>query len=353
MNDFARHIRGWYHTNRRHLPWREINDPYLIWLSEVILQQTRVEQGLEYYLRFTEQYPDVKLLAEATETDILKLWQGLGYYSRARNLHYAAGQVINEFGGVFPDNYKDIRKLKGVGDYTAAAIASITFGEAVPVVDGNVKRVMARIFGLESSGVRLHREVKMIMERELDQKFPGDFNQAVMEFGALQCTPKNPDCESCIFKDYCFALKNGHVAELPRKEPQARPRSRYFSYLILRIDGKTPGFVMKKRTGNDIWKNLYDFPLIETENELDEAALKKHTEFMIWLGKQALIEKSTTIYKHQLTHRTIFARFHFISIPRPYEIMMQEDWVIADPEKLDQLPIPRLIERFIDDNKLF
>ena len=353
MNDFAGHIVRWYTANRRHLPWRETNDPYLIWLSEVILQQTRVDQGLDYYLRFTDAYPDVRLLAGASETDILKLWQGLGYYSRARNLHHAAGQIIKEFDGVFPGSFKDIRKLKGVGDYTAAAIASIAYGEAVPVVDGNVKRVIARIFGLESSGAQLHKEVYNIMLRELDQKKPGDYNQAVMEFGALQCTPKNPDCSSCIFRDRCIALNNNLVAELPRKEPKATPKARYFSYFIVRIQEEKHGIVMKKRTGNNIWKNLYDFPLIETQKEMDEATLKKHPEFMEWLGKDAIIEKSTALYKHQLTHRTIFARFYFINFPSSHKIKLQEDWEVINKEKLARLPIPRLIEKFMSGSRLF
>jgi A/G-specific adenine glycosylase len=350
--DFARHILAWYDVHRRRLPWRETNDPYLIWLSEVILQQTRVEQGLDYYLSFVKAYPDVERLAAAAETDILKLWQGLGYYSRARNLHHAAGQIVGEFGGAFPGTFHEIRKLKGVGEYTAAAIASIAFGEPVAVVDGNVKRVMARIFGLESTGTSLHRDAGRIMTRELDRSNPGDFNQAVMEFGALQCTPKNPDCGTCIFSDLCYALRYGKVGKLPVTASKAKPGNRYFSYLLIRIHGEKPGIVMKKRTGNDIWKNLYDFPLIESEKELEVPALQRHHEYLAWPGEGTSINRSTGIYRHQLTHRTIFARFHFISIGPSQLANMPRHWEVVPPDELGRLPVPRLIERFLSEQDL-
>lgn len=350
--DFARQILEWYDVHRRRLPWRETNDPYLIWLSEVILQQTRVEQGLDYYLRFVKAYPDVACLAAASEADILKLWQGLGYYSRARNLHHAAGQIVGEFGGAFPCTFREIRMLKGVGDYTAAAIASIAFGEPVAVVDGNVKRVMARIFGLESTGTRLHREAGRIMMCELERGNPGDFNQAVMEFGALQCTPKNPDCNSCIFRDRCFARLKGRVTELPLTVSKAKPEKRYFSYLLVMIHGDRPGIIMKKRTGNDIWKNLYDFPLIETDKDMKAQALQRHHEYLAWPGEGTSIKRSTGIYRHQLTHRTIFARFHFISIGPSQLASMPRHWEVVPPDELGRLPVPRLIERFLSEQDL-
>ena len=352
MTDFAKDIIRWYHTNRRNLPWRETCDPYRIWLSEVILQQTRVEQGLAYYLRFVDVYPEVRLLAEAPEKHILKLWQGLGYYSRARNLHYAARQVMDEFGGKFPGTYKDLRKLKGVGDYTAAAIASIAFGQPVAVVDGNVKRVAARVFGLEDTGSQLHKRAAEVITQELDHSNPGDFNQAVMEFGALHCTPLNPDCAGCIFREQCFAHTNGLVSLLPKAEAKASPKPRFFSYFIVRSKEDPHSIIMKKRTADDIWKNLYDFPLIETEKELDETALNDHPEFRKWLGTEAMIRKSTGIYKHQLTHRTIYARFHFITVPSSRVNRIHEDWEVIAPGSIDKLPVPRLIERFLTEHGL-
>ncbi len=352
MIDFAKDIIRWYHANRRNLPWRETGDPYRIWLSEVILQQTRVEQGLNYYLRFTEAYPDVKRLARASENEVLKLWQGLGYYSRARNLHYAARQVMKEFGGKVPGTYEDLRKLKGVGDYTAAAIASIAFGEPVAVVDGNVKRVAARVFGLEDTGSHLHKRAAEVMTREMDHSNPGDFNQAVMEFGALHCTPLNPDCAGCIFREQCFAYMKGLVSKLPKSEAKSSPKPRYFSYIIVRSKEDPHSIIMKKRTADDIWKNLYDFPLIETDKELDEEGLKKHPDFERWLGPMAMIRKSTGIYKHQLTHRTIYARFHFVEVPLSHVFRIHEDWEVIDQGRIAKLPVPRLIERFLTGHGL-
>ena len=209
---------------------------------------------------------------------MLKLWQGLGYYSRARNLHFAAGQVMTEFGGSFPDTYELIRTLKGVGEYTAAAIASIAFGEAVPVVDGNVKRVFARIHGLESTGNKLYKEVKALMADKIDRDHPGDFNQAVMEFGALQCTPKKPDCAKCIFNESCFAFRKNLVDQLPVKETKKKPRERYFSYFVVKnIDDS---IVLKKRSGDDIWKNLYEFPLIESTSGLSPDNILEEPDFI-------------------------------------------------------------------------
>ncbi|HSG67298.1 MAG TPA: A/G-specific adenine glycosylase, partial [Bacteroidales bacterium] len=230
MKGFTEKLLSWYELAHRKLPWRVSTDPYRVWLSEIILQQTRVSQGMSYYLDFITQYPDVASLAKASEVEVLKMWQGLGYYSRARNMLHAARQVVNEYGGRFPDNRDDLLSLKGIGNYTAAAISSISFGETVPVVDGNVKRVVARIFGVQSTGQALYDEVEALMASYIHHERPGDFNQAVMEFGALQCIPRNPDCEACIFSDRCYALKNGMISELPGKEPRSRPKERYFSY---------------------------------------------------------------------------------------------------------------------------
>ena len=345
--DFASQILQWYRKEKRDLPWRYTKDPYLIWLSEVILQQTRVDQGMDYYLRFSEKYPNIKMLAAASEQEVLKMWQGLGYYSRARNMLFAARQLMSEFNGVFPRDYEQIRKLKGVGEYTAAAIASIAFGQRVAVVDGNVKRVISRLFGLENTGNDLYKKVKQIMSEQINFQPPGDFNQAVMEFGALCCVPKNPLCDQCIFFDHCVARKNALVDKLPVKVPGKKPKPRYFSYLVINIRDEN-AIVMRKRDANDIWKNLYDFPLIETSQALSAEDLQKEPTWDACFGKELRIRRSSDSYRHQLTHRTIIAQFHFVDKSSISELRLQENWEIIALENINKLPLPRLIERFIN-----
>jgi A/G-specific adenine glycosylase len=347
--DFASQILKWYRKEKRNLPWRHTKDPYLIWLSEVILQQTRVDQGMDYYLRFSEKYPDIKILAEASEQEILKMWQGLGYYSRARNMLFAARQLMSEFNGVFPQNYEQIRKLKGVGEYTAAAIASIAFGQRVAVVDGNVKRVISRLFGLENTGNDLYKKVKQIMTEQINFQPPGDFNQAVMEFGALYCVPKNPLCDHCIFSDNCVAREKILVERLPVKVPGKKPKPRYFSYLVINIREEN-SIVMRKRDANDIWKNLYDFPLIETSMALSAEDIQKEPEWDTWFGKEQRILESSVLYRHQLTHRTIIAQFHFVDKSSISELTLQKNWEIIALENINRLPLPRLIERFVEEH---
>ncbi len=266
---FSKSLIQWYLQNKRDLPWRKTIAPYKIWLSEIMLQQTRVAQGLPYFLKFTEAFPTVQDMATAPEEQVLKLWQGLGYYSRARNLHATAKQVTFEMGGDFPGSYEGLLKLKGVGDYTAAAIASIAYGEPVPVVDGNVYRVLARYFGIEtdisSSGAK--KQFTEVAASLLPKDDAANFNQAMMEFGALQCVPKNPDCSVCIFNTECAAYLTGRVDKLPVKLKKTKVTNRFFNYLIIKdAAGNT---VVNKRTAKGIWRNLYEFPLIETESELD------------------------------------------------------------------------------------
>lgn len=342
--DYTKQIIRWYETNRRDLPWRHTDNPYYIWLSEVILQQTRVDQGMAYYLQFLQQYPTIKSLAEAPEQEVLKLWQGLGYYSRARNLHFASRQLMNEFGGVFPETYQTIRTLKGVGEYTAAAIASIAFNEAVPVVDGNVKRVMSRIFGLEETGRKLYDNAKEVMQELLDPERPGDFNQAVMEFGAIQCVPKNPDCNACIFKDNCQAFLEHKVGDLPVRETKKKPRKRYFSYFVIRDENS---MVLKKRTGNDIWKNLYEFPLIESSSEISPENLLKEPDFISWFGKGVKVSGAEKEYTHHLSHQTIHARYFTIANTDPNSF--PEGWKAISLDDIGDFPISRLIERYLDE----
>jgi len=286
------------------------------------------------------------MLAEASEREVLKMWQGLGYYSRARNMLFAARQILAEFNGVFPSDYEQIRKLKGVGEYTAAAIASIAYGQKVAVVDGNVKRVISRLFGLESTGNDLYKMVKQIMSEQIGFHSPGDFNQAVMEFGALYCVPKNPLCDQCIFFDHCVARKKTLVDRLPVKIPGKKPKPRYFSYLVINIREEN-NIVMKKRDENDIWKNLYDFPLIETNMTLSAEDLQKKPAWGACFGKEQQIRESSGLYRHQLTHRTIIAQFHFVDISAISELSLQDNWEIISLENINSLPVPRLIERFI------
>ncbi|MGE5424146.1 MAG: A/G-specific adenine glycosylase, partial [Syntrophothermus sp.] len=260
---FTAELLSWYRVHHRDLPWRHTRDPYLIWISEVIFQQTRIRQGLEYYNRFTGRFPDVNTLAGASEEEVLKLWQGLGYYTRARNLHASAIYIARERGGRFPDSYKEILKLKGVGDYTAAAIASIAFRIPEPVVDGNVMRFVSRYAGITAAvdSPEGKQAIRHFAAQRIDREDPGTYNQAMMEFGALHCRQKNPLCNHCPFVRECFAFRQGKISDLPLKKKKASLKDRYFHYFVI---GDGEMFWLNKRTGKDIWKNLYEFPLIET-----------------------------------------------------------------------------------------
>jgi len=344
--DFSRQLLRWYQTNRRDLPWRRTKDPYRVWLSEVILQQTRVEQGLPYYERFVQNYPTIRHLAAADEQEVLKRWQGLGYYSRARNLHAAARAVVNDHGGEFPRTYEGIRNLKGIGDYTAAAIASICFGLPCPVVDGNVLRFFSRVFGItEVIDLSATRKKILALAMDLmDRCHPGDFNQAMMEFGATICTPANPRCTGCIFSSMCQALKHGMVANLPARKPGGRVRDRYIHYLVVTYTHRGEDYiVLNKRTGNDIWKNLYDVPSIELPPE-EKNRILAPGDFSVLLNQapRDFLEVSG-LYVHLLTHRKIHARFYRVHFNEKTELpyMTVRLWDVS------QYPIPKLIERYL------
>ncbi len=272
----------WYLQNKRDLPWRKTVDPYQIWLSEIMLQQTRVVQGMPYFFSFIKEFPTVKDLADAREEKVLKLWQGLGYYSRARNLHKTAQYISNDLNGIFPDSYKELLKLKGVGEYTAAAIASFSYNEPVPVVDGNVFRVLARYFDIESDIAvpATKKEFAALAQELMPKDNPALFNQAIMEFGALQCVPKSPECSVCVFNESCAALQKGKVNMLPVKSKKLKVTNRYFNYLILEdVLGNT---LIQKRTQKGIWHNLYEFPLLETESIVgfNEVSKKEKEEIL-------------------------------------------------------------------------
>lgn len=308
--NFAEQLDHWYDENKRSLPWRGESDPYKIWISEIILQQTRVNQGWDYYLRFIAQFPNVKALATAPLDQVLKTWQGLGYYSRARNLHTAAQTILHEYGGEFPHEYEQIRNLKGIGDYTAAAIASIAFGLPYPAIDGNVFRFVCRYIGIREN-IMLGTTRKLVTERcqqLMGNMAPGTFNQAMMEFGATHCTPKNPKCETCPFQAQCYAFQNQVVDILPVIIKNLHIKKRYFHYLFFVNQQQT---LIEQRTGNDIWKNLFQWPLIETETEKIDIAQELRNR-QIDFSK---IEKAFEL-KHQLTHQTIFTSFYIIEIEK-------------------------------------
>lgn len=327
----------WYEENRRTLPWRGDKDPYKIWVSEIILQQTRVNQGWNYYLRFIEKFPDIRSLANAPMDEILKVWQGLGYYSRARNMHEAAKTVTEEYGGTFPRQYEEIKKLKGIGDYTAAAIASIAFDLPYPAVDGNVFRVISRIFGIHDD-IMLPLTKKKVTAKcgELMEGIsPGIFNEAMMDFGSLQCVPRNPQCNICPFQNQCYAYRHQEVDLLPVKIKKVRVSTRYFHYLVYIKEDTT---VIRQRDGNDIWKGLYEFPLIESGEIHSEKLLAildhyHHSRIPAWS------------IRHQLTHQRIYAFFYVIPVKIFPEIT--DHGFVVDFSKLNQYPFPKIIADFI------
>lgn len=325
---------SWFAREGRDLPWRRTRDPYRIWLSEVILQQTRVAQGLEYYLRFTERFPDIAALAAAPEDEVLKLWQGLGYYSRARNLHAAARQVMSRFGGVFPATYGEVRALPGVGDYTV-------YDAPCAVLDGNVYRVLARLFDIgipidTTAGKRTFAELAQL---QLDTSRPGLYNQAIMDFGALQCTPAQPRCGDCPLAGRCLALAAGTVGVRPVKQGRAKVRDRWFNYLHVTCGGQT---LLHRRGGGDIWQGLYEFPLIETDKAADFAELAATAAFRELLGNGRWhLRRSVTMPGHQLSHQLLHAVFHRI------ECDAMPAFPSVETAALGGYALPRLIDRYL------
>ena len=347
MNNFSETIIPWYQINKRDLPWRDTTNPYHIWLSEIILQQTRVDQGLPYYIKFVEAFPTIQDLAKASQDEVLRLWQGLGYYSRGRNLHFTANQVVNDFNGLFPTDYTDLLKLKGVGAYTAAAISSFCANENKAVVDGNVYRVLARYFGIETdiSLTTTQKEFQTLANELLSKKNPGLHNQAIMEFGALQCVPKNPNCEVCPLQLTCYAYINKKVSSLPYKTKKVKVKSRYFSYLVIKSKNDT---LIKRRLPGDIWEGLYEFPLIETTQEIGETDLLNSQEFKLLINNcNYQIASISRQFKHQLTHQTIFCKFFELKVDKVTNIIGFENvkWSV-----LDNYPKPILIQRFYVNN---
>lgn len=338
---FSKQLAQWYLQNKRDLPWRGSTNPYEIWLSEIILQQTRVDQGMGYYYKFIEHFPSVNHLAKASEDQVLKLWQGLGYYSRARNLHFSAKYIVNELNGEFPIGYTNILKLKGVGDYTASAIASICFNEPAAVVDGNVYRVLARYFGIftpinSSKGIK---EFKMLAQKLLNTEIPGTHNQAIMEFGARMCKPQNPDCEICPLNSSCVALEKKEIKMLPVKENKIKIKKRYFNYLVVHTDDNMT--TVEKRT-KGIWTNLFQFPLIETTKRIEEKQLFEMDLFNTLFNSLNISVKvfNNDLIVHKLSHQHIFTTFWIIKTPKTAQFSI--NW-----NTIEQFPVPVLINNFL------
>lgn len=343
-------LRDWYIWNKRDLPWRKTKDPYHIWLSEIILQQTRVNQGLPYYIKFITNYPEVRDLANAPQEKVLKDWEGLGYYSRARNMHHSAKQLVDEFGGEFPSTLSEIKSLKGVGDYTAAAIASFAFNINAAVLDGNVFRFLSRLFG-ENTPINSTKGKKLFQKLAddfINPQDPATHNQAIMEFGAQFCVPKNPACADCVFNDACIAFKNDLVNQLPYKEKKTYDRKRYLNYLFLEKDENV--MVQKRATG--IWQGLYQFPLLESESNLEEEGLHNYLSEQNLPMELWSLNRVYTLPLHKLSHQSLYIKvWHFKALE--FNKLDSFDALEQLPiSALDNLAFPRPLRKFLDEKQL-
>ena len=347
-NTFASKLINWYNLNKRDLPWRKTTDPYKIWVSEIILQQTRVNQGLEYYNRFTQKFPDIKTLAKADITDVLKMWQGLGYYNRVRNMHNAAKEVLTKFNGVFPNNLEQIISLKGIGEYTSAAILSFAYKQPYPVVDGNVKRVITRYFGIESpiNITSTIQEIKIKLETVFDKSEPGTFNQAIMELGALICLPYSPKCGKCVQHKNCVSRKKGKTHLIPIIEKNKKITDRYFNYIVPIIKkDKTWFSLLFERSKKDVWQGLYEFPLFETKtiDELSNTSIKKNFEKKYRL-KISKILYTSPILKHKLSHQKINTQYFICEIRPDISIDTSE---FLPFNEIKKLPVSSLVDQIV------
>jgi A/G-specific adenine glycosylase len=341
---FSNTLIYWYLQNRRDLPWRKTKNPYLIWLSEIILQQTRIDQGLDYYLRFSEHFPTIYDLANEEEETILKLWQGLGYYSRARNLHFSAKYIVNQLNGKFPTTYAELLKLKGVGDYTASAIASICYNEPTAVVDGNVYRVLARYFGIDtpinsSKGIK---DFKKLAQSLINVNDPGDYNQAIMEFGAKQCKPQNPNCAECPLNNSCLALQQKRINILPVKKNKIKIKHRYFNYIVINNDET----ILQQRKTKGIWQNLYEFPLIESNDNLaiEELITSEQFELIFKGAKTSVKLHNQKPIIHKLSHQHLYTKFWIVESSKSFDNSIPWD-------DFEKYPVPILIHNFVSEFK--
>ena len=343
MNNFSKILIDWYSEHKRELPWRESTDPYIIWISEIILQQTRVVQGYDYFMRFINRFPDVKTLAEAEEDEVMKYWQGLGYYSRARNLHTAARSM----NGAFPKTYPEVLALKGVGEYTAAAICSFAYDMPYAVVDGNVYRVLSRYLGIETpiDSTEGKKLLSVLAGEMMDKSRPAVYNQAIMDFGALQCTPQTPVCLFCPLADSCIALSKGLVMKLPVKQHKTKTTNRYLNYVYAHTNTYT---FINKRTGDDIWKNLFELPLIETVESVTEEEFLALPDFtkLFASGETPVVHSVCRDVKHVLSHRVLYANFYEVNLPE--DTLSFSSFQKVRTEELGQYAVPRLIHAFLE-----
>lgn len=337
---FNKNILSWNLDNKRILPWKYTENPYHIWLREVILQQTRVEQGAAYYQRFLEKYPQVNDLAKASLEEVYKDWEGLGYYSRARNLHFAAQQIMQDFGGVFPASYDDVIQLKGVGEYTAAAIMSFAYHQPYAVLDGNVFRVLSRFFGVQipidtSSGKKHFRELAQTCLADAD---PAVYNQAMMDFGATICTPQKPSCDNCPLSSHCIAYNQDLISVLPVKSQKIKRQKRFFNFMIFEKDDQ---IVIQQRRQDDIWRNLYQFPLIESSKKLLSI-----NQLIKEAGLNISEINASKQYKQLLTHRKVYARFFHIKVN---ELKIKDDWLLIENQDMKQYSYPKIVREYLNE----
>ena len=357
--NFTSRLLKWYDENKRDLPWRETYDPYKIWLSEIILQQTRIVQGLAYYHRFLDRFPDIQALADASEDDVLSLWQGLGYYSRARNLHYTAKKIVKRYNGEFPDNYNALLELKGLGPYTAAAIASIAFNLPHAAVDGNVTRVLARYFGIEHpvNETQMKNQINEAANELIDREHPGMFNQGMMDLGATVCKPGKPLCNVCPLNPECAARISGLEEIIPVKTSKVKQRERFFHFFLVHTQRHDEGiFLIEKREHNDIWKNLHQLPLIETSDEkLSQKLMIEHPIFgrLIRDDIPLIPEGPVRHYKHILTHQRLQAFFYNIPLPLDYYPTFEGIYKWMTFDEFEKLGKPILISRFMERFRSF
>jgi A/G-specific adenine glycosylase len=343
--DFSAKIIDWYKKNKRDLPWRNTTNPYFVWLSEIILQQTRVNQGLSYFHSFKKEFPSLRKLASAEEDKILKVWEGLGYYSRARNMHFTAKYIIKNLGGNFPKKYEDLLTLKGVGPYTAAAIASFCFNEPKAVVDGNVMRVLSRFLGIYKpiNSIEGQKDLNAAATILLNKRKSALHNQAIMEFGAIQCTPANPHCATCVLNTNCYAYANNKVKILPIKNKKKSIRTRYLNYFTIRYKN---AIFLNKRLEKGIWKNLYELPLIESENQFDsdkELLKQIKTKFKT---ENILIVNKTPEITHNLTHQKLFIRFYLIELS-DYNFL-RKNYICINSKNLNYYALPIVIRKYLN-----
>jgi len=327
------------------MPWKGEKDPYKIWLSEIILQQTRVEQGIEYYHRFIQKFPDIRQLAKANDKRIFKLWEGLGYYSRCRNLISTARLISQDLDGRFPTTFDDIRQLRGVGPYTAAAISSFAFNLPHAVIDGNVSRVLARVFGIKKpvDSTEGKKIIVSLAGELLDKNEPGVYNQAIMDFGAVVCRPLVPLCSNCVFKKICLAFRNDHVKTLPLKSKRIIIKERWFYYFVLSEENRV---VIQQRNAKDIWNQLYEFPMIERKAAIKIEDILPEAEELGWLkNKKYNVISISPAYKQRLSHQVINARF--IQIKLKGKANLNQDQLLLTASQLSKFPFPRLINHYL------